>query len=82
MFCIKEKHVNCALCELCLSLFAPEIQRTFEEEMIANPNMKFKDMYASFWSTHGRLTKEEAKINKDRLMITWQPHKGGEALVA
>jgi phage terminase small subunit len=65
-----------------LSLVSPEIQRTFEEEMMANPNMKFKDMADSFWGTYGRVTKEKVKNNKDRLTIVWQPHQGFEALVA
>ena len=67
MFYIKDKHMNRALCKLFLSLVSPEIQRTFEEEMMANPNMKFKDMATSFWGTYGRVTKEEVKDNKDRL---------------
>ena len=44
--------------------------------------MKFKDMTNSFRGTHGRVTKEEVKGNKDRLTATWQPHRGFEALVA
>ena len=51
MFYIEDKHMNRALCKLFLSLVSPEIQRTFEEEMKANPNMKFKDMASSFGGT-------------------------------
>ena len=69
-------------CAIFLPLVAPEIQRNFEEEMMANSNMKFKDMCDRFWSTHGRVTKKEVKDNKDRLTTTWQPHQDLEALVA
>ena len=65
-----------------LSFFSPEIQTTFEEEMIANPNMKFKDMTNSFWRTYGRVNKEEVKDNTDRLTTVWQLHQGFKALVA
>ena len=82
MFYIEDKHMDRALCKLFLSLVSPEIQRTFEEEMMANPNMKFEDMAASFWGTYGRVTEEEVKDNKDRLTTAWQPHQGFEALVA
>ena len=82
MFCIEDKHMNRALCKLFLSLVSPEIQRTFEEEMMANPNMKFKDMTDSFGGTYRRVTKEEVKDNKDRLTIAWQPHQDFQALVA
>ena len=78
----EDKHMHRALCKLFLSLVSPEIQRNFEEEMIANPNMKFKDMAASFWGTYGRVTGEEVKDNKDRLTTAWQPHQGFEGLVA
>jgi hypothetical protein len=44
-----------------------EIKRTFGEEIMTNPNMKFKDMTDSFWGTYGRVTEEEVKDNKDRL---------------
>ena len=82
MFYIEDKHVNRAVCKLFLSLVSPEIQRTFEEDMMVNPNMKFKDMADSFWGTYGRVTEEEVKDNKDRLTITWPPHQGFKALVA
>ena len=83
MFYIEDRHMNCALCKMVLSLVLPEIKRTFEEEMIDNPNIKFKDRTDSFWGTYGRVTKEEeAKDNKDRLTTAWQPHQGFEALVA
>ena len=59
--------MNQALCKLFLSLVSPETQRTFEEEMMANPNMKFKDMADNFRGTYGRVTEEEVKDNKDRL---------------
>ena len=58
MFYIEDKHTNRALCKLFLSLVSPEIQRTFEEEMMANPNMKFKDMTDGFWGTYDRVTEE------------------------
>ena len=48
VFYIEEKHMNRALCKLLLSLVLPKIQRTFEEEIMANPNMKFKDTTDSF----------------------------------
>jgi hypothetical protein len=82
MFYIEDKHMNRALCKLFLSLVSVEIQRTFEEEMMANPNMKFKDMADNFWATYGTVTEEEVKDNKDRLTTAWQPHQGFEALVA
>ena len=56
-----------ALCKLFLSLVLTEIKRTFEEEIMANPNMKFKEMTDSFGGTYGRVTEEEVKDNKDRL---------------
>jgi hypothetical protein len=59
-----------------------EIKRTFGEEIMTNPNMKFKDMTDSFWGTYGRVTEEEVKDNKDRLTTAWQPHQGFEALIA
>ena len=70
MFYIENKHMNRALCKLFLSLVLPEIQRTFEEEMMANPNMKFKGMADSCWETYGRVTNEDMKDNKDRLTTT------------
>ena len=82
MFYIEFKHMNWALCKLFLSLVSPEIQRTFEEEMMATPNMKIKDMTDSFGGTYDRVTKEEVEDNKDRLSTAWQPHQGFEALVA
>ena len=60
-FYIEDKHMNQALCKWFLSLVSSEIQRTFEEEIIANPNMKFKDMTDSFGGTYGRVTKEEVE---------------------
>ena len=48
MFYIKDKHMRCVPCKLFLLLVTSEIQRTFEEEMMANTNMKFKDMCDSF----------------------------------
>ena len=74
--------MNRALYKLFLSLVSPEIQRTFEEDMMDNPNTKSKDMADSFGGTCGRVTKEEVKYNKDRLSTTWQPHQGFKALVA
>ena len=50
--------------------------------MMANPNMKFKDMATSFGGTYGRVTEEEVEDNKDRLKTAWQPHQGFEAIVA
>ena len=44
VFYIEDKHMNQALYTLFLSLFSQDIQQTFEEELMANPNMKFKDM--------------------------------------
>ena len=51
IFYIEDKHMNQALWKLFLSLVLPEIQRTFEEEMMDNPNMKFKDLTDRFWET-------------------------------
>ena len=82
MFYIEEKHMNRALCKLFLSLVLREIQRTFEEKIMANPNTKFKDMTDSFGGTYGRVAEEEVKENKDMLTTVWQPHQGFEALVA
>jgi hypothetical protein len=81
-FYVEDKHMNRALCQLFLSLISQEIQRTFEEELMANPNMKFKDMCTHFWETYGRVSQEEVKDNRDRLTTAWQPHQGFEALVA
>ena len=81
IFYIEDKHMNRALCKLFLSLVSPEIQRTFGEEMVANPNMKFKDMTDTFWGTYGRVTEEEVKDIKDRLTTAWQPHQSFKALV-
>ena len=67
MFYIEDKHMNRALCKLFLSVVLPEIQRSFEEEIMANPNMKFKGMSNSFLGTYVSVTKEEVKGNKDRL---------------
>ena len=50
--------------------------------MMANPNMKFKDMCDSFWYIYGRVTEEEIRDNKDMLTTAWQPHQCFEALVA
>ena len=75
MFYIEDKHMNRALCKLFLSLVLPEIQGTFKEEMMTNPNMKFKDMTNSFGGTYGRVTKEEVKDNKNRLTTSWQLHQ-------
>ena len=50
--------------------------------MMANPNMKFKNMCDSFWSTYGRVTEEEVKDNTDRLTTAWQPYQGFEVPVA
>ena len=58
MFYIGDKHMNQALCKLFPFLVSPEIQRTFDEEMIANPNMKFKVMTDSF----GEPTEESPKM--------------------
>ena len=44
--------------------------------------MKFKDVCDSFSSTYRRVTDKEFKDNKDRLIITWQPHQYFKALVA
>ena len=48
MFYIEDKNMNRALCKRLLSLVLLEIQRTFEGEMMANPNLKFKDMADTF----------------------------------
>ena len=61
MFYIEDKHMNRALCKLFLSLVSPEIQRTFEEEMMANPNMKFKDMANSFLGNPGKSHQRRSK---------------------
>ena len=74
MFYTEDKNMNRALCTLFLSLVLPLIQGTFEEEMMANPNMKFKDMAGSFGGTYGRVTEEEVNDYKDRLTTDWQPH--------
>jgi hypothetical protein len=63
--------MNRMLRKLFLFLFSLEIQQTFEEELMANPNMKFKDMCQSFWETDATVTEEEVKDNKDRLTATW-----------
>ena len=67
LFYIKNKIMTHALCKLFLSLVSSEIQRTFEEEMIANLSMKSKHMCDSFWNTCRRVTKEEVKDNTGRL---------------
>ena len=67
MFYIEDKHMNQAPCKLFISLFSQEIQQTFEEELMTNPNMKFNVMFQSFWEMYGRVTEEEVKKNKDRL---------------
>ena len=74
--------MNCELCKLFLSLLSPELQRTFKEEMMSNPDMKIKDMCDHFWNTYKRVTGEEAKENKDMLTAAWQPYQGFEALIA
>ena len=56
IFYIEDKHMNRALCKLFLYLVSQEIQRTFKEEMMANPNMKFKDMADSYWGIYWRVT--------------------------
>ena len=48
MFYIKDKHMNRALFEVFLSLISSEHQRTFEEELMYNPNTKFKDTCNNF----------------------------------
>ena len=50
--------MNRTLCKLFLSLLLQDIQQTFEEELMENPNMKFNDMCQSFWGTYGRVTNE------------------------
>ena len=82
MFYIEDKHMNRAPCKLFLSLVSSGIQRTFEGEMMVNPNTNFKDVTNSFWETYGRVTDEEVKDNNDRLTTAWQPHQGCEARVA
>ena len=82
MFYITDKHMNHALCKVFLSLISPERRRTFEEEMMSNPNTKFKDMCKTFWNTHGRVTKEGTEENKEKLTTALQPHQIFEALVA
>ena len=62
-----------------LSLVLPEIKRTFEEEIMANPIKKFKDMPDSFWGTYFKVTDEKVKDKKDR-PTTCQPHIGFKAL--
>ena len=39
---MEDKHMNHALCELFLSPFLPENQRTFGEEVTSNPNIKIQ----------------------------------------
>ena len=65
------QHLNYALCTLFLSPIAPETQRTFGEERMANPHMKCKVMCDSVWSTYGRVTEKEIKDNQGRLTTTW-----------
>ena len=57
VFFIEDRHITRALCKFFQPLFSPEIQRTFKEEMMVNPNMKFKGITDSFWETYGRVIK-------------------------
>ena len=66
MFYVEDKNSNRALCKLFLSLVSPEIQRTFEEGITANPTMKFKDIHDIVCGTYRRVTKDEVKNIKDR----------------
>ena len=67
MFYTKDKHMNWPLYKLVLSLFSLEIQNTFGEEMMANPNMKFTDISQSFKDTYGQVIEEEVEDNTARL---------------
>ena len=57
------------LCRVFLLLFLAEIQRSFEEELMANPNMKIKQICDYFCDTYGQITQEEVKDNTDMLTI-------------
>ena len=76
MYYIEDKHMNCVVCQLFLSLLSLVTQRNFEVELMTNPNKKFKVICEHFWETYGSITHKEAKDNKDRLNTALQLHQG------
>ena len=67
MFYIKDMHTTCALCRLFMSFVIPNIQRTFEEEMMANPNIQFNGTYVIASGAHtAESPKERSRIKRAR----------------
>jgi hypothetical protein len=81
-FYMEGKHMNRALCQLFISIFSPGIQRTFKEELMANPNTKLKQIYKHLLDISRRVTQKEVKDINDRLTTAWKPHQRFEVLVA
>ena len=55
VFFIKDKYMNCVLCQVFPPLLSLEVHQIFREELMTNPNVKFKDLCGPCWKTYGKV---------------------------
>lgn len=75
------KNMNKALTEEFIALVAPVYTEEFRQNRISDPNLSFRDVFASFLMLYGEADENDRKNNKDRMEKDWHPNDGIQTLI-
>ena len=73
-------HMNKALTERLLSIFANEHQRGYNATIVSNPNRTFGNKFSHFYEQFGIRDKADIEQNRDDMRKPWNIADGWEVL--